>query len=194
MNNLYFEKVKEIGNLYLERVFTRLEDENILFVCKSENNERYLCLCYEFRFSLKWLVCKISTQDLLNLINKKKDIRSIYEISKDKIINIIYKDENENSELVNFEQIKDTIIPRTGIYMKENIDISEFYIFTLMFETNKIGIPQIHNSFRYCLGTNIKELEEVLILNTDEKIKIEYEINKSHIKNYEKCPEINIAA
>jgi hypothetical protein len=119
MSEIYFNNVVDIGNLYLEKVFTRLEDENILFLCKSENDEKYLCLCYEFRFSLKWILCKITEQNISDLISKAMDIRTVYELSKDKIINIVYKDGIETSEQVDFEAVKDTAIPKKDVYMKE---------------------------------------------------------------------------
>lgn len=122
MSEIYFENVINIGNLYLERVFTRLEDENILFLCKSENDEKYLCLCYEFRFLLKWILCKITEQNISELISKAIDIRSAYELSKNKIIHITYKDGIETSEKVDFEAVKDTIIPKKDVYMCEKED------------------------------------------------------------------------
>lgn len=136
MKTIEFENILDIGDLYLERVFLRLEDENILFVCKDKNNERYLCLCYEFRHMLKWVLCKITPENIVKLILKTIDIRSAFELSSDEIINITYKNGTWSYEKVSFGRISNSIIPKRDVHIRENIEIPMSYINLLTSESD----------------------------------------------------------
>ena len=134
MKTIEFENVLDIGDLYSERVFLKLEDENILFVCKDNNDERYLCLCSEFRHMLKWVLCKITPENIVKLILKTIDIRSAFELSNNEIINITYKNGAWAHEKINFERIANSIIPKRDVYLQENIEIPMSYVDLLMSE------------------------------------------------------------
>ncbi len=40
MNDLYFENIKKIGNLYLIQILLEFENEPILFLCNDEDQKK----------------------------------------------------------------------------------------------------------------------------------------------------------
>lgn len=129
MEKIYFADVVNTGNLYLEKVFNKFEDENILFICKNEEGSRFLCLCYEFRSSLRWVVCKIEPEMLVKILIKKADIRSAFLCEKDNIIHIEYKNDMEKSEIISLCDENSNIIPAEGIFLKEDYNLSKYLIY-----------------------------------------------------------------
>ncbi len=61
MNELFFENVSGVGNLYLDYVFDEFNGEPILFMCKNSVGGLYLCLCSEIRYEQRWVIIKCST-------------------------------------------------------------------------------------------------------------------------------------
>lgn len=138
MNEIYFENVIGVGNLYLEKVFNRFEDENIIFICTDENFNKYLCLCYEFRSSLKWIISKITPKNIAKLLMQRIDIRSIYELEKYSLIHITYKEEHLLAEQVQMSNLKENVLPRRGVFLKTDAKvITYFYCLCLNFLETK---------------------------------------------------------
>lgn len=48
MKETYYENVPIIGNLYLEKVFNKFEDEDIIFVCTDDNSNKYYVYVMNF--------------------------------------------------------------------------------------------------------------------------------------------------
>lgn len=78
MNNLYFENVVHVGNLYLEHIFYAFESEPILFVCSDDARKLYLCLCAEIRYGQRWIAVESNLNLLKKLTNEKIDIASAF--------------------------------------------------------------------------------------------------------------------
>lgn len=76
MNELYFEKVPHLGNLYLDYVFHEFEGEPILFMCTDNEENLFLCTCFEIRYEQKWLVAECNVETLGELIRKSIDIKT----------------------------------------------------------------------------------------------------------------------
>lgn len=74
----YFQ-LPSYGSLYLEHVFYAHGDDPILFVCKDNKEQRYLCSCY--RMSEKWVVCQVSEDTLLALMDEMLTIWEAFEFS-----------------------------------------------------------------------------------------------------------------
>lgn len=129
MNEIYFENVVHIGNLYLEKVFDKFEDENIIFICKDVNGDRYLCICYEFRLSLKWILCKISPETLIKLIRQRTDIRMVFDLEYNNLINIVYENNKESSEIITINKSNEYILPKYGVFLKINQEIKKYLRF-----------------------------------------------------------------
>lgn len=127
MREIYFENITGIGNLYLEKVFNRFEDENIIFICNDDNEKRYLCICYEFRKALKWIVTEITLNNIIRLISKKVDIRSIYEFNAERIVHIKYEAEAMDSFCTSMKNLENNIFPKEGVFLKTDSKINAYF-------------------------------------------------------------------
>ena len=127
MSEIYFENVCDIGNLYLEKVFNRFEDENIIFICTDDNSNRYLCLCYEFRFSLKWIIAKITIRNIARLISSNIDISSIYDLESENLIHIVYHNDVFRYERLRLSQLEENILPKQGIFLKTDEKVITYF-------------------------------------------------------------------
>lgn len=125
MEEIYFKNVVEIGDLYLEHVFNNFDNENIIFICMDINKNKYLAVCYEIRKSLEWILCKITSADIIRLILKRIDMRTIYD-NNNKFIHIIYDGEEEKSEVVLKDDFNQDYLPNTGILLKPDCDTSSY--------------------------------------------------------------------
>ena len=150
MTDVYFKNVTGVGDLYLDNVFIKLEDENILFLCEDNKGSKYLCLCYEFRWALKWVLCEITAKTVSELISRKTDLKTAFEQGKDNIINIIYKDNQETFKRVSFNEIESLINP----YL---IRINNPEIKNLV-----ITLSNTDNDKKFVMNNNDYDLDEVL--------------------------------
>lgn len=127
MNEAYFENVSGIGDLFLDKVFNTFEKENIVFICKDSRNENYLCICYEIRCCLKWVLCPISKISLLDLIYQNIDLKHPF-LSADTIIEIIFDGENETSKIWDTYDFDDKLLPNDNTFLRPDDDLSEYIL------------------------------------------------------------------
>ena len=78
MSDIYFDKVIQIGRLYLDYIFYEFESEPILFSCVDDEKKLYLCLCSEIRYGQKWVITECELSTLKALIDEKMDIASAF--------------------------------------------------------------------------------------------------------------------
>jgi len=178
MNEIYFEDVINIGNLYLEKTFNKFEDENIIFICKTSDDIRYFCICYEFRSSLKWIICKISPDFIIKLISKKIDIRNVFQQSDGDWINIIYKDGKENSNIVQKNNYQENILPKSGVFLKADRNIDNYLRF-ICFNY----MPTTTYTCEKFLNYSLQKLEPAfndVIDSSISNIVISYDLNNAH--------------
>ena len=118
MNDLCFENIKKIGNLYIIQIFLEFENEPILFLCNDEDRKKYLCLCSEIRKEQKWIIVECKQKALSELLSKEIDIRTAF--LKEKELTIVKKGlvGKEESFVINQNQIDELNLPKEGIYLK----------------------------------------------------------------------------
>ena len=86
MSDIYFDKVIQIGRLYLDYIFYEFESEPILFSCVDDEKKLYLCLCSEIRYGQKWVITECELSTLKALIDEKMDIASAFLLKNEIII------------------------------------------------------------------------------------------------------------
>lgn len=122
---LYFTNVDTIGDLFLEVVFNTFENENLVFTCVDFNEQRYLCVCYEMRQTLEWVVCSIEKDTLIKIIKKEKDILYAFRTAK-KMMQIQFEGEKESSKVVNYGDFNQRFLPNPDIFLKPDLDMVEY--------------------------------------------------------------------
>lgn len=182
MKEIYFENVINIGNLYLNKILNRFEDENIIFVCTDDNNDYYFSVCYEIRNALKWIICKTDSKTIALALMKKIDLYSVFQRSKEDFIQIIFDGNNETSNFISLKNIDRKYLPTPGIFFKEETDLYQ-YVYKLLLEYN----VSYNSTFNYTYSFSEIDLndfctEDVSVSIPDESIlvaKYDYSKNKN---------------
>ena len=185
MNEVYFENVTGIGDLYLEHIFYEFESEPILFVCEDKSDKLYLSLCSEIRGRQKWLLSQCSVNLLKLLLNEKIDVASAFRINSEIFIVEMDLKGNEKSYKEITEDIDELDLPKAGIYVRCEKEEAENYIWKK--ELNEMLNQSIEIS--YSEDENICANREVNYYNVfneivvEEKKQINYVERNSKIKN-----------
>lgn len=147
MKEIYFENVLNVGNLYIEKVFNEFEGENLIFICNDSRSNKYLCICYEMRYKLEWVLCKISTNTLCSLLKAKQDLYSAFEAATSPLIQIIFDGNETVSAFYTYEEFDKNLLPTKGVCLKpDNDEIS--YLLKLLY--NKTCIKNLDENYNYC--------------------------------------------
>ncbi len=128
MKKEYFENVKNIGILYLEKVFMKFEDENIIFVCTDENNNRYLGVCYETRLALKWVLCQVTNELMLQVLFGIIPLRTCFEQAGDILLVQYTEADGESSRWDQCVRIESRILPDEDFYLKYSTSEDNYYL------------------------------------------------------------------
>lgn len=118
MNDVYFENVEKIGNLYLEHVFYEFESEPILFQCTDAKKKLYLCLCTEIRYGQKWIISECSLSVLKSLVREEMDITSAFLICPYVVMVTMDLQGNESSYIVDSDEIDRLDLPKEGTFLR----------------------------------------------------------------------------
>lgn len=129
MNEKYFENIVGLGDLYLEKVFMKFEDENILFICKDEKGERYIGVCYEMRYVLKWVLCKVTVETILQMLTNNITVYECFQKMSGALLLITYTDEQGKvSEWKTLGTIEKRILPDEDFYLKYDMKRDTYYL------------------------------------------------------------------
>ena len=107
--------------LYIKDIYNMYETEPIIFTCVSDKY-LYICLCCEFRGISKYILNRVTEEEVNKLLNKEITIYDIFTINhmfrKLKILaSRPYEDVFGIGKLTTFEKIKDKLPPK-DLYLK----------------------------------------------------------------------------
>ena len=126
-NTVFFSGIPHSENLFLDYVFNEFNMEPILFTVRDSEYNLYLCLCYEMRNSLEWIVSKISNAALSNLINKKKSIREVF-LSDSSLMKII-RNTDSSYTVISFNSVTDDeLLPENKVMLRCNFEAAKVYL------------------------------------------------------------------
>ena len=128
MKELYFENVTGIGNLYLDYVFYEFEKEPILFVCADTEGTLYFCYCTEIRYEQKWLIVKVTTAILKELVEEEKGILEFIQSASKVIIITMDTRGCEASVDVRAADIDPLDLPQPGTFVRCNKELARNYL------------------------------------------------------------------
>lgn len=118
INELYFENVAGIGNLYLEHIFLEFCYEPIFFTCVSDKGNLYLCLCSEIRGGQKWVVSKCNIDTLQALINGEMDMASALCMQEQLILITRDLRSTEQSSIIDTADADPLDLPKAGTLLE----------------------------------------------------------------------------
>lgn len=130
MSDIYFDKVIQIGRLYLDYIFYEFESEPILFSCVDDEKKLYLCLCSEIRYGQKWVITECELSTLKALIDEKMDIASAFLLKNEIIIIDMDLQGKESSYVIRSEEIDRLDLPKEGMYIKDNKESARNYLWS----------------------------------------------------------------
>lgn len=129
MNNVFFSNVPNIGDLFINNVLLEFELEPVIFVCKDNYNNFFLCICDDFIDEKRsWIAIKIPVKDLLDILNDKITLLSAFKKSQNKTIIIDYYPDQKayDYHIMNFSDIDETELPCEDQYLDEKETFSDY--------------------------------------------------------------------
>lgn len=127
-DELYFENIEEIGNLYLEHVFLEFEKEPILMTCVDDRKQLYLCLCAEIRGEQRWIVSSCSVATLAELVEGKIDIASALCVPEQLVMVTRDLQGMESSIIIKTDEVDRLDLPKDGTLLKCNQTAAKAYL------------------------------------------------------------------
>ena len=127
MKERYFENISGIGALYLEKTFLKFEEENILFVCLDDAGNRYLGVCYEMRYTLKWVLCQVSKETILQMLKGQITVHECFKKAGEQLLLINYTKETDKvSEWKRLGEIDADVLPDADFKLNSYIRKDSF--------------------------------------------------------------------
>lgn len=115
----YFENIDGIGDMYLEKILLRFEEENVLFICVDDAGKRYLGVCYEMRYVLKWVLCQVSEEMFAQMLKKRITVRECFEKAGEPLLLITYTEETgEMAEWKPLSEVDANILPDEDLVLE----------------------------------------------------------------------------
>ena len=173
-DNVYFEDITDIGNLFLDFVFFSFESEPIIFTCVDAKQNYYFCLCTEIRCEYRWIISKCDVETLVSLVKNKIDIASIFKLAGDVIVVKQDIDGNESNTVSNVSHIDKFDLPEDGVMLHvDNREATEKYleslncpsIFSSFTLTERIS-QKPNSNFKYVLFYNDYEVNQYRLPST----------------------------
>nr|WP_305136633.1 hypothetical protein [uncultured Schaedlerella sp.] len=146
-NELYFERIITIGNLYLEHIFLEFETEPVFFTCVDNHDKLYLCLCSEIRGGQKWVVSECTLGILRLLITETIDMPSALCIPEHVILVTRDLQGHEKSCMINTYDVDPLDLPMTGTFLKCDTESANQYLMDK--ESAALEIHLEYNSVQY---------------------------------------------
>lgn len=142
MKNWYY--AKDIGQLYIEKVLVH-GDEPVLFVCVDDKNQRYLCMAYQPE-RLRFVMSKVSTDQLLDMLEKKISIDQTFRRSKEIYTTEENEDLDRDVDLIltanDSKSFPADRLPKAGAYCNLNLPWVKDYIARLQKEQADADIDE----------------------------------------------------
>lgn len=124
-------KIKEIGQLYLEKIIVSF-DVPILFVCNDFENRKYLCLNVDEEKGLT-VIAETDNKTLISMLKNQVTMESVFRSSFGNKVVIAEYDSEKNAIISTVQDTKklgDDLLPERGAFLElSNIVISEYLSF-----------------------------------------------------------------
>ena len=189
MNKIF--DFKETGVLEIDKVFFE-SYYPILFTCKNDKNDLFLCVCCQADSSIKkWLLTTVSAETILKLLSNEITIRDSFLTNNGNKYSIIFKNKKYNLEVDNtkdWDPEKSIDLPTTGEYLDaegdEYLDEIEYYKnYKIMNRYFVNYTKSYHDILTYKINDSSSFADEAVINYSNKEKKVH--IKKVKIENSE---------
>ncbi len=167
MKNVMFEKVGKYKNLKIDKIFLEFENIPVLFSCTDDSDALFLCLCNEIRKKQRWVIAKISPEDLAKMLEDKITIYEAFQAANEPKFIVDYEptiSQELNVQETSFNDMKPEDLPDKDEFLENQGEfteyISELYslvsqtIWNITIETSEENCNQIwSDSSMLCLAS-----------------------------------------
>lgn len=149
-------KIKEIGQLYLEKVLVTF-DFPILFVCVDYENRKYLCLNVDNETG-KSVIVATDNKHLINMLNNKITMESVFRNSINGKVIIVEYDSHRN-EIISYTEeamvVSKSLLPKENAYFELRNVMIENYISYLYNQIIRIDIGSFYEKKTFIIPRSI---------------------------------------
>lgn len=115
----FFTNIKNLGDLILEETLFEFENMPMITICVDKNFERYLCLCTDPLFTFTWIIAKIETDVLINLIKTEIDVCTAFKSSVSSIY-LVKETDTSNAQIYkSFEDLPKNELPSPTLDLRD---------------------------------------------------------------------------
>lgn len=122
-------KIKEIGQLYLEKVIVSF-DIPVLFVCNDFENRKYLCLNVDEETGCT-VIAETDNVTLISMLKNKVTMESVFRNSSENKLIIAEYDYEKNeivSNVLDAKKVDGNILPKKGAFLEIFNEVISKYI------------------------------------------------------------------
>ena len=65
---MFFFNIPQHGDLHLDKILFSFENVPMIFVCRNNKNEYFLCQCVDVITGISWMITPVSTKLLIRMI------------------------------------------------------------------------------------------------------------------------------
>lgn len=176
MNNIFFNNVPNIGDLFINKTLLEYELEPVIFVCKDSYNNFFLCICDDFIDTKRsWIAIKIPVEDLLDVLNDEITLLSAFKKADNKTIIIDYYPDKKSYDyrMMDFSDIDEAELPYEDQYLDEKgtfddyIEYLKSYIisYDIQYDSNYldtifINVNKINQEDNFYIGKEYYPVQE----------------------------------
>ncbi len=128
-DNIYFEGIENIGNLYLKCILWEFDYEPVIFICSDDKGDIFLCMYSESEEEQNWIIVPTQYSIIDDLVEQKIDLlTAISDDAAPKWMVTQNVDGSEINNLIKLEDIDPLILPKEGTFLKyyNEIEVKEF--------------------------------------------------------------------
>lgn len=128
-DNIYFEGIENIGNLYLKCILWEFDYEPVIFICSDDKDDIFLCMYSESEKEQNWIIVPTQYSIIDDLVEQKIDLlTAISDDAAPKWMVTQNVDGSEINNLIKLEDIDPLILPKEGTFLKyyNEIEVKEF--------------------------------------------------------------------
>ena len=83
---MFFFNIPQHGDLHLDKILFSFENVPMIFVCRNNKNEYFLCQCVDVITGISWMITPVSTKLLIRMIKDEISVLTAFSESGHDII------------------------------------------------------------------------------------------------------------